>query len=153
MDGFAIYKSKFGYLRVEYESNKIIGLYKVAEKSKKIGEKTALTNSVFKQLEEYFAGKRKKFAFPYELRGTEFQKKVWAELEKIPYGETRTYGQLATAMGKPKACRAVGMANHYNPIFIVVPCHRVIGSNGKLTGYAAGLPMKEALLQLEEENK
>jgi O-6-methylguanine DNA methyltransferase len=153
MDGFAIYKSEFGYLRMEYEKGKIIYLKKVQGTPKENGEKTELTNEVFEQLTEYLAGRRKKFDFPYELRGTEFQKKAWAELEKIPYGQTRTYGQQAAAMGKPKASRSVGMANHCNPIIIVVPCHRVIGANGNLTGYGGGLPMKEALLKLEAENK
>lgn len=101
------------------------------------------------QLSEYFAGKRKEFSVPLAPKGTDFQKKVWKELCNIPYGETRTYGQIAAAAGNPKASRAIGMANHNNPITILIPCHRVIGSNGKLTGYAGGLWMKEKLLRLE----
>lgn len=101
------------------------------------------------QLEEYFDGKRTRFSVPLAPKGTDFQKKVWAELQKIPCGETRTYGQIAAAAGNPKASRAVGMASHNNPIMILIPCHRVIGSNGKLTGYAGGLWMKERLLELE----
>lgn len=104
------------------------------------------------QLSEYFAGKRKEFSVPLCPEGTDFQKKVWAELCRIPYGETRTYGQVAAAAGNAKAGRAVGMANHNNPIMILIPCHRVIGSNGKLTGYAGGLWKKEWLLKLEKEN-
>lgn len=103
------------------------------------------------ELEEYFAGARKKFTVTVRPEGTTFQKQVWKELEKIPYGETRTYGQIAAAVGSPRACRAVGMANHNNPISIIVPCHRVIGSNGKLTGYGGGLDKKEILLKLEKE--
>lgn len=105
-----------------------------------------------KQLEEYFSGNRTVFSIPLAPQGTVFQKQVWKELQKIPYGETRTYGQIAAAVGNPKASRAVGMANHNNPIMILIPCHRVIGSNGKLTGYAGGLDKKEFLLQLEKRS-
>ena len=108
-----------------------------------------MTDTVYSQINEYLDGSRKTFNFPYELRGTEFQKKVWTELCKIPYGETRTYKDIAVAIGNPKASRAVGMANNKNPIIIAVPCHRVIGANGSLTGYAGGLGMKAALLSLE----
>lgn len=103
-----------------------------------------------KQLEEYFSGSRSDFTIPLAPQGTVFQRQVWKELQKIPYGEIRTYGQIAAAVGNPKASRAVGMANHNNPIMILIPCHRVIGSNGKLTGYAGGLDKKEFLLQLEK---
>lgn len=104
---------------------------------------------VREQLGEYFAGTRRTFDLPLALRGTTFQRVVWAFLRDIPYGETISYGQLALRIGSPKACRAVGLANGQNPISIVVPCHRVIGSNGKLTGYGGGLPNKRALLDLE----
>ncbi len=153
MDGFAVYKSPVGYLCIEFKNSSVVSLKKLAVKPKNLGEKNKLTEKVFEQLTEYFAGKRKKFVFPYVLQGTEFQKKVWAELEKIHYGETRSYGQIAKAIGNPKASRAVGMANNRNPIIIVVPCHRVIGSTGKLVGYGGGLKMKEHLLKLEEKNK
>ena len=99
---------------------------------------------------EYFAGKRQNFSLPLELEGTEFQKKVWQALQKIPYGQTKTYGQIAKEIGKKKAVRAVGNANHNNPIAIIIPCHRVIGANGKLTGYHGGLEKKEFLLTLEK---
>jgi len=102
-----------------------------------------------KQLIEYMQGRRKKFELPLSVQGTEFQRKVWRELCNIPYGETRTYGQIAALIGNPKASRAVGMANHNNSISIVVPCHRVIGANKKLVGYAGGLDKKKALLELE----
>jgi len=114
-------------------------------------EETPVLARVKEELSEYFAGKRRTFSVALAPKGTDFQKKIWAELCKIPYGETRTYGQIAAATGNPKASRAVGMANHNNPIMILIPCHRVIGSNGKLTGYAGGLWMKEKLLRLEKE--
>ena len=105
-----------------------------------------------RQLQAYFAGKLKHFELPLNPIGTLFQKKVWNELSKIPYGETVSYRDIAFAMRKPGACRAVGLANRRNPIQIVVPCHRVIGSDGKLTGYAAGLEIKRSLLELESKN-
>lgn len=104
------------------------------------------------QLREYFAGARRTFDLPLAPHGTAFQRRVWAALRTIPYGETRTYGELAAAIGNPSACRAVGMANHRNPIPIIIPCHRVIGANGTLTGYAGGLEIKRRLLALEGIN-
>lgn len=105
-----------------------------------------------RQLTEYFDGKRKDFELPLSLTGTEFQLLVLEELKKIPYGETTSYGDIATRIGRPKAVRAVGAANGRNPIPIIVPCHRVIGSGGDLTGFGGGLTTKEALLRLEAEN-
>jgi methylated-DNA-[protein]-cysteine S-methyltransferase len=103
------------------------------------------------QLAEYFAGTRTEFDLPLASEGTEFQKKVWAELRRIPYGETATYGDIAKRLGyEPVISRAVGVANASNPLPIVVPCHRVIGSDGKLTGYAGGIERKQALLELEQ---
>jgi len=101
------------------------------------------------ELEEYFAGKRREFTFGLDLRGTDFQLACWRALLAIPYGETRTYADIARAVGKPKAFRAVGMANNRNPIVIVVPCHRVIASDGTLCGYGGGLDVKRKLLELE----
>lgn len=101
------------------------------------------------ELREYFAGQRKVFSIPLDMQGTEFQLGVWRALLEIPFGTTRSYGELAASLGNPQACRAVGAANGRNPIPIVVPCHRVIGSTGKLTGFGGGLPMKEFLLRLE----
>ena len=112
--------------------------------------RTPLTGLVFRQVSEYLEGRRREFDFPYLLEGTEFQRKVWRALCDIPYGETRTYGEVAAAVGNPRAYRAVGMANHQNPILIAVPCHRVIGADGRLVGYGSGLDMKEALLRLEK---
>jgi methylated-DNA-[protein]-cysteine S-methyltransferase len=106
-------------------------------------------SKVARQLGAYFAGEIEKFDLPLAPEGTPFQLKVWRELCRIPYGETISYGELARRIGNPKASRAVGLANGSNPIPIVIPCHRVIGSNGKLTGYGGGLPIKEKLLALE----
>jgi len=102
-----------------------------------------------RQLEEYFAGARREFTFPLDLRGTEFQQACWRALLAIPYGETRSYGDIARAVGKPHGFRAVGMANNRNPLAIVVPCHRVIASDGTLCGYGGGLDVKRKLLELE----
>ena len=104
------------------------------------------------QLQEYFAGKRKEFDLPLHLSGTEFQVQVLEELLRIPYGETTSYGDIAQRIGRPKAMRAVGAANGRNPIPIIIPCHRVIGSSGHLTGFGGGLDTKEALLRLEAEH-
>jgi O-6-methylguanine DNA methyltransferase len=101
------------------------------------------------QLEEYFAGKRREFTFRLDLRGTDFQLACWRALLSIPYGETRSYADIARAVGKPNAFRAVGMANNRNPVAIVVPCHRVIASDGGLCGYGGGLDVKRKLLELE----
>jgi methylated-DNA-[protein]-cysteine S-methyltransferase len=104
-----------------------------------------------RQLKEYFRGKRKTFSVPLDMRGTSFQRSVWEALLAIPFGEIRTYGELAKQLGNPQAARAVGAANGRNPISIIVPCHRVIGSSGKLTGFAGGLEAKERLLNIERE--
>lgn len=105
------------------------------------------------QLDGYFAGKRRTFELKLAPRGTEFQRRVWQALAEIPYGETTTYAAIARAIGKPKAVRAVGAANGKNPLSIVVPCHRVIGQDGTLTGYAGGLPSKRRLLDLEARQR
>nr|WP_322180476.1 methylated-DNA--[protein]-cysteine S-methyltransferase [Neglectibacter sp. M00184] len=104
------------------------------------------------QLGEYFAGKRREFTVPLSPRGTEFQRRVWNALLTIPYGETRSYGEIAILAESPKAFRAVGSANHNNPISILIPCHRVIGKNGSLTGYGGGMEAKQFLLELEKGN-
>ncbi|KAA1250433.1 methylated-DNA--[protein]-cysteine S-methyltransferase [Mycobacterium simiae] len=102
------------------------------------------------QLQAYFAGERTEFQIELDLQGTEFQQRVWQALLTIPYGETRSYGEIAEQIGAPGAARAVGLANGHNPIAIIVPCHRVIGANGKLTGYGGGIDRKQALLELEK---
>ncbi len=112
-------------------------------------EDTRPVKEVIRQLRAYFAGKLETFELPLAPEGTDFQQKVWRRLCDIPYGETISYGQLAQRIGNPNASRAVGLANGSNPIPIIIPCHRVIGSNGKLTGYGGGLPIKEKLLALE----
>lgn len=104
-----------------------------------------------KQLGEYFSGERREFTIPLQAEGTDFQRAVWSVLQTIPYGETVTYGEIARMLGNPKAVRAVGGANHRNPIAIIVPCHRVIGSDGSLAGYAGGLAVKRFLLELEQK--
>lgn len=112
-------------------------------------EKHPILVETERQLREYFAGKRQEFNVPLDMKGTRFQKDVWEALLSIPFGETRSYGQLARQLGNPRATRAVGAANGRNPVSIIVPCHRVIGSSGKLTGFAGGLETKERLLSLE----
>lgn len=116
-------------------------------------EPTELSRRLFEELDEYLAGKRRTFDIPLEPEGTEFQRAVWEVLLSIPYGETRSYGEVARALGKPAAARAVGGACNRNPILILIPCHRVIGSSGALTGYAPGLEMKRTLLEFEAEHR
>lgn len=111
--------------------------------------KTALLQEASNQLTEYFQGKRKEFTLPLSPQGTEFQKRVWKALCTIPYGETRSYGEIAAQIGQPKAARAVGGANNKNPIMIFIPCHRVIGADGSLTGFGGGIEAKKYLLDLE----
>lgn len=111
---------------------------------------TPLLQRAAQQLTEYFAARRRTFDLPLRPQGTVFQQAAWSALCAIPYGQTRTYAQQAAAIGNPKACRAVGMANHCNPLPLFIPCHRVIGAGGKLTGYAGGLAIKRFLLELEQ---
>ncbi|HHT64764.1 MAG TPA: methylated-DNA--[protein]-cysteine S-methyltransferase [Clostridiales bacterium] len=114
-------------------------------------EETKLLKKAGQQLQEYFAGRREIFDLPLAPKGTTFQLEVWRALQNIPYGETRSYKDIAAAVGNYKASRAVGMANHHNPIAIIIPCHRVIGSNGRLVGYGGGLDVKDYLLNLEKQ--
>lgn len=104
---------------------------------------------VIKQLEEYFLQKRRQFQLPLDVYGTDFQKRVWKALQQIPYGKTCSYKEIANQIGSQKAVRAVGNANNHNPLPLIIPCHRVIGTNGAMVGYAGGLPIKEKLLELE----
>ena len=138
--------SPFGTILIGWEGEVVVSL-KLGESDS--NEPSPVSELAAAQLQEYFAGTRKTFTFPIELRGTPFQISVWEALREIPYGETRTYGDIARAIENPKAVRAVGMACNRNPIWIAIPCHRIIGSNQKLTGYAGGLTMKDALLHLE----
>ena len=151
-----VMNSPVGKIEIIEENEKIVELniYNEEKNEKKnniIEKDTKLLLEVEKQLKEYFEGKRIKFEIPLNPKGTEFMKKVWKELLNIPYGETRTYKEIAEKIGNSKASRAVGMANNKNPIPIIIPCHRVIGSNNKLVGYALGLDMKQYLLDLERK--
>lgn len=118
-----------------------------------VNQRTEILVCASAQLTEYFAGKRKQFDLPLDLRGTGFQTQVWRALLAIPYGETCSYGELAQAIGRPTASRAVGAANGRNPISIIVPCHRVIGASGELTGYGGGMPAKQWLLGHENARR
>ncbi|HZK39063.1 MAG TPA: methylated-DNA--[protein]-cysteine S-methyltransferase [Clostridia bacterium] len=148
MKKYAFYDFEFGMLKIGYTDTAIVS-FKRVDQIDDDNDHSVLSDRAFEQVREYLKGERRRFDFPYELRGTEFQKKVWNALCRIPYGEMCTYKEIATKVGNPKASRAVGMANNKNPLMIVVPCHRVVGSNGKLVGYAGGLGMKESLLELE----
>ena len=150
MINYFCYDTEIGTIKISEKEGKIIGL--VFSDSKKENEIEKETDSIIKtymQLKEYLSGKRKSFDIEIEMIGTEFQKKVWKELLNIPYGETRSYKDIATVIGNEKACRAVGNTNNKNPIAIIVPCHRVVGSNGGMTGYAGGIDIKEKLLKIE----
>lgn len=148
MNRYAFYDFDFKILKIGY-THTAITLLKPVDQIDACNEPSELSDKVFDQVCEYLKGERKTFEFPYELQGTGFQKKVWNALCQIPYGETRSYKQIAEAVGNPKASRAVGMANNRNPIAIAIPCHRVVGADGSLVGYAGGLDMKKALLELE----
>ena len=150
------YDTKIGKIGIEENGSAITKIYFINnddEQAEILGEnETALLKEAIKQLNEYFDGKRSSFDLKLQLQGTEFQKKVWNALIEIPFGETRSYGEIAKIIGNEKASRAVGMANNKNPIPIIVPCHRVIGANGKLVGYAGGVDIKEKLLNIEKNN-
>ena len=150
MNTYFAYKSPFGDIIIMSDGEAITCI-KPFDSVSPTGENraTALTNLASKQLDEYFVGKRKEFDLPLNPKGTDFQRTVWDALQKIPYGKTETYGAVAQSIGNPKACRAVGLANNRNPIWIVIPCHRVVGANGSLVGYGGGLDMKQKLLEIE----
>jgi len=143
---FKVFSSPKGIRKITINNNS--DTIKTANLTKLRADDPYMFN-VFNQLEEYFKGERKKFNVPLDFKGTEFQKKVWNELNKIPYGKTVSYKKVAEKVGNKKALRAVGQANSKNPVCIIIPCHRVINSNGKLGGYSAGLLVKEKLLELE----
>lgn len=130
-------------------NEKILNCEKESEYKGVPQHKNELTDLVFRELSEYLSGDRQAFTFPILLRGTDFQRKVWKALCEIPYGETRSYKEIAEAVGSPRAYRAVGGANNKNPVAIAVPCHRVIGSDGGLVGYGLGTNLKEKLLKIE----
>lgn len=134
-----------GLVRLEFESR----MQQFDPSTTRLQESQEILAPYLRELEEYFPGRRRVFSFPLDLRGTEFQLKCWRALLDIPYGETRTYRDIAQAIGHPRAFRAVGMSNNRNPVAIVVPCHRVIASDGSLCGYGGGLDIKRKLLELE----
>ena len=143
--------SPFGMLLIGLEDGAVVSL-KPAVETHPEEPSCPATLAVTNQLTEYFSGARAEFDVPLAPSGTPFQQLVWEELRRIPYGQTRTYGQIAAAIGKPSAARAVGMACNRNPIWLLIPCHRVVGKSGDLTGYAGGLDMKQRLLELEQRN-
>ena len=147
----ARYSFPIGSVTVGYEDDAVVSL-KISPSAGVSDNPSLFSDQVAMELQEYFEGKRTRFTFPLCLDGTDFQKAVWQALLGIPYGQTRTYSQVAAAIGRPKASRAVGIACSKNPIWIAVPCHRVIGKNNALTGYAGGLDLKQKLLNLEKVN-
>ena len=152
MQNVFFYNYPVGWIGIAETNGAISRVYFRGDK-KDFGGFTAAETPLIKeaaaQLAEYFAGKRFEFDLPLAPVGTEFQRSVWQALQTIPLGETRSYGEIAAQIGNPKACRAVGMANNRNPVVIIIPCHRVIGWNGSLTGYGGGLDVKQFLLNLE----
>ncbi|MER7054361.1 MULTISPECIES: methylated-DNA--[protein]-cysteine S-methyltransferase [unclassified Streptomyces] len=154
MKRHTVIDSPYGALTLVAEDGTLCGLYMTDQRHRPPEETFgAADDGPFAQAEEqltaYFAGELKDFTLDLRLNGTPFQRAVWDQLRRIPYGETRTYGELAAALGTPKASRAVGLANGRNPIGIIVPCHRVIGASGGLTGYGGGLERKQRLLDFE----
>lgn len=150
MNNIFFYETELGIIGIRENNKSITNIYFSKVDTNDNIEETDLIKKCFKQLKEYFEGSRIKFDLPLDIKGTEFQNKVWNELLKIPYGEVKSYKDIAMAIGNEKVCRAIGMANNKNPIPIIIPCHRVIGSNGKLVGYAGGLNVKEKLLNIEK---
>lgn len=153
MKSLFYYETAIGMLGVAENGKALTDLFfeNSAPPKDAVINETNLLKEARKQLESYFNGKIKHFDLPLEVQGTDFQKSVWKALQEIPYGETRSYGDIAKRIGNGKASRAVGMANHNNPIAIIIPCHRVIGANGKLVGFGGGLDIKEYLLNLEKK--
>ena len=149
------YQSPIGCLKLTATEDALTALQfveKAACEAKLTIPSNKIIQQVCKQLDEYFTGRRKMFDLPLSLTGTPFQQKVWKALQQIPYGQTISYAQLAQSVGNPKACRAVGSANGKNPVAIIIPCHRVINTGGKLGGDDYGLEVKKQLLDLEEGN-
>lgn len=153
---YCFYQSLIGVLKIETSEKGICAIHFQRDKMLAQKEPSAVLHPLLKQavqeLDEYFCGERQEFTLPLAPQGTPFQHLVWDALQKIPYGTTCSYGEIAAAIGNPKASRAVGMANNRNPLPILVPCHRVIGADGKLVGYAGGLDIKRKLLALEQGN-
>lgn len=153
MINYFCYDTGIGKIKISEKNGKIIGIgFSDCKKESEIEKETDYIKNTYIELKEYLSGKRKNFDIEIEMIGTDFQKKVWKELLNIPYGETRSYKDIAIAIGNEKSCRAVGNANNKNPIAIIVPCHRVVGSNGSMIGYAGGIDIKEKLLKIEKCN-
>ncbi len=155
MNQFTYYQSPYGQITLQANEKGLLGAWFEIQTTqpKDLGnycEDSPILNEATQQLTEYFSGNRTKFDLPLAATGTAFQQLVWQALCRIPYGETWSYQQLADEIGNPKAVRAVGLANGKNPISVIVPCHRVIGKSGKLTGYAGGVETKQKLLELEK---
>lgn len=146
---FCVVETPVGFLRLEADGAALTKVEFCAGPC--AAPQSDLLRQAAQQLAEYFSGARRSFSVPLAPQGTPFQRAVWRALCDIPYGQTRSYGQIAAAVGNPRAARAVGMACNRNPIGIVIPCHRVVGANGALTGYAGGMDKKAALLALERE--
>jgi len=142
-----------GLVRIEFVQNGVgeaISRLEKAYPGETLVEDSTKNQDALNQLQDYFKGRRRVFTLPIELRGTGFQRSVWETVAGVPYGQTRSYGDVARELGKPGACRAVGGANGANPIPIVIPCHRIIGSDGSMTGFGGGIPIKEKLLAFEK---
>lgn len=147
---FLVFDTPLGQMALAEESGALTRLFLPGEGILRlVSRETPLLSKGRDEILAYLRGERRSFDLPLDPMGTPFQQAVWAELRRIPYGETRSYGQVAAGIGKPKAVRAVGQANHRNPLPIFIPCHRVIGASGKLTGYGGGLDLKQKLLELE----
>lgn len=156
MKNMFVYNTEIGKLAIVEDSRGICNIYFGEDNlsSEYIVKETEIIKETIRQIRDYLLGKRKRFDLPLSIeKGTEFQKKVWNGLTQIPYGQTRSYKEIAEMVNSPKAYRAVGMANNKNPISIIIPCHRVIGSDGKLVGYGGGIHIKEKLLDLENRYK
>ena len=146
------YNTSLGKITIVEENQQIIQISFGENKLENVQtQQTQLIKQKYEQITQYLEGKRKEFNVPINPKGTPFQQKVWKALLTIPYGKTSSYQEIAQKIGNPKGSRAVGMANHNNPIAIIIPCHRVIGKNGKLVGYAGGITIKEKLLKLEQK--
>lgn len=152
MENLYFYDTDIGRIGIAEENDQITRLFIASKEEDKYDceiNETDMIKKCYQELLEYLGGRRKTFDLPLNPRGTEFQKRVWDSLLNIPYGETRSYKDIAESAGSPKGYRAVGMANNKNPIMIIIPCHRVIGANGKMVGYGFGIDVKKKLLDLE----
>ena len=146
---FYTYQTPVGKISIACEDDYIVKVKLSDTLEHAVRKETPLIQEAYRQLTEYFEGKRTHFELPLKPKGTPFQQAVWNALCRISYGKTKSYKEIAEMVGNPKACRAVGMANRRNPVMIIIPCHRVIGADGSLTGYACGTEVKKQLLALE----